>query len=51
MSGAAEVNDVPGYTFKVNRACDIAEPGVNKDSFDITINEPACDQVNFAACL
>jgi hypothetical protein len=39
FTGTARVNGVDGYTFRV-RACDNAEPGAGRDTFEITINGP-----------
>ena len=38
FSGSARVNDADGYTFTVNRACDNGEPGVGRDTFDISVS-------------
>src|SRR5437667_5696164 len=40
FSGPARVNNVDGYSFTVNSACDNGEPGVNLDSLDISVNGP-----------
>jgi hypothetical protein len=40
FSGNARVNDVDGYRFTVNRACDNDEPGIGIDSFDISVSGP-----------
>jgi hypothetical protein len=37
FSGSARVNNVDGYTFTVNQACDNGEPGVGLDSLDISV--------------
>jgi len=41
FSGAARVNGADGYSFTVNQACDNGEPGVGKDTLDISISGPA----------
>lgn len=40
FSGSARVNNVEGYSFTVNQACDNGEPGVEKDTFDISVSGP-----------
>src|SRR5882762_7458916 len=40
FSGSARVNNVDGYRFTVNRACDNGEPGVGHDTFDISVSGP-----------
>jgi hypothetical protein len=40
FSGRARVNNVDGYGFKVNLACDNGEPGVGLDSLDISVKGP-----------
>src|SRR6266404_2023377 len=40
FSGGARVNNVDGYTFTVNQACDNGEPGVGHDTFDISVSGP-----------
>ena len=40
FSGRARVNDVEGYGFTVNSACDNGEPGVGLDSLDISVTGP-----------
>jgi hypothetical protein len=40
FSGRARVNNVDGYSFTVNRACDNGEPGVGRDTFDISVSGP-----------
>jgi len=40
FSGSARVNNVDGYGFTVNSACDNGEPGVGHDSFDISVSGP-----------
>jgi hypothetical protein len=40
FSGSARMNDVDGYRFTVNRACDNGEPGVGHDTFDISVSGP-----------
>jgi len=40
FSGRARVNNVDGYSFKVNSACDNGEPGVGHDTFDISVSGP-----------
>ena len=40
FSGSARVNNVDGYSFTVNRACDNGEPGVGHDTFDISVSGP-----------
>jgi hypothetical protein len=40
FSGSARVNNVDGYRFKVNQACDNGEPGVGKDILDISVSGP-----------
>ena len=40
FSGSARVNNVDGYSFRVNQACDNAEPGVGHDTFDISVWGP-----------
>jgi len=37
FSGPARVNNVDGYNFTVNSACDNGEPGVGLDSLDISV--------------
>jgi hypothetical protein len=39
FSGSARVNNVDGYSFTVNSACDNGEPGVGHDSFDISVSD------------
>src|SRR5439155_9390877 len=39
FSGSARVNNVDGYSFTVNSACDNAEPGVGHDTFDISVSD------------
>jgi hypothetical protein len=43
FSGRARVNNVDGYIFTVNRACDNDEPGVGHDTFDISVTGPDLD--------
>jgi hypothetical protein len=38
-SGIARVNNVDGYHFTVNQACDNGEPGVGRDVFEVTVEE------------
>src|SRR6266849_4120729 len=38
--GPARVNNVDGYSFKVNQACDNGEPGVGHDTLDISVFGP-----------
>ena len=38
FSGSARVNNVDGYRFTVNRACDNGEPGVGHDTFYISVS-------------
>src|SRR6266513_2128586 len=38
FSGSARVNNVDGYSFTVNQACDNGEPGVGHDTFDISVS-------------
>jgi len=38
FSGSARVNNVDGYTLRVNQACDNFEPGVGHDTFDISVS-------------
>jgi hypothetical protein len=40
FSGGARVNNVDGYSFRVNQACDNGEPGVGRDTFDISVWGP-----------
>jgi hypothetical protein len=40
FSGSARVNDVDGYGFTVNSACDNGQPGVGLDSLDISVKGP-----------
>jgi hypothetical protein len=40
FSGGARVNNVDGYSFSVNQACDNGEPGVGRDTFDISVWGP-----------
>jgi hypothetical protein len=40
FSGSARVNNVDGYSFTVNQACDNDEPGVGHDTFDISVSGP-----------
>jgi hypothetical protein len=40
FSGSARVNNVDGYSFTVNQACDNFEPGVGHDTFDISVSGP-----------
>jgi hypothetical protein len=40
FSGGARVNNVDGYSFRVNQACDNGEPGVGHDTFDISVWGP-----------
>jgi len=40
FSGSARVNHADGYGFTVHQACDNGEPGVGKDSFDISVSGP-----------
>src|SRR5216117_433878 len=40
FSGSARVNNVDGYSFTVNQACDNGEPGVGHDTFDISVSGP-----------
>jgi hypothetical protein len=40
FSGRARVNDVEGYGFTVNSACDNGDPGVGLDSLDISVTGP-----------
>jgi hypothetical protein len=40
FSGSARVNNVDGYSFTVNQACDYGEPGVGLDFLDISVNGP-----------
>jgi hypothetical protein len=40
FSGSARVNNVDGYSFRVNQACDNGEPGVGHDTFDISVSGP-----------
>jgi hypothetical protein len=40
FSGGARVNNVDGYRFTVNQACDNGEPGVGHDTFDISVSGP-----------
>jgi hypothetical protein len=40
FSGGARVNNVDGYSFTVNEACDNDEPGVGHDTFDISVSGP-----------
>jgi hypothetical protein len=40
FSGSARVNNVDGYRFTVNQACDNGEPGVGHDTFDISVSGP-----------
>ena len=40
FSGSARVNGVDGFTFTVNSACDNGEPGVGRDTFDISVSGP-----------
>jgi hypothetical protein len=40
FSGSVRVNNVDGYSFTVNQACDNGEPGVGKDTFDISVSGP-----------
>ena len=40
FSGAARVNNVDGYTFTVNQACDNGEPGVGTDTLDFSVSGP-----------
>src|SRR6266853_955752 len=39
FSGSARVNNVDGYRFTVNSACDNGEPGVGHDTFDISVSD------------
>jgi hypothetical protein len=39
FSGSARVNNVDGYSFTVNSACDNFEPGVGHDTFDISVSD------------
>jgi hypothetical protein len=40
FSGSARVNNVDGYRFTVNQACDNDEPGVGTDFFQISVSGP-----------
>jgi hypothetical protein len=40
FSGSARVNNVDGYGFTVNSACDNGEPGVGRDSLDVSVTGP-----------
>jgi hypothetical protein len=40
FSGSARVNNVDGYRFTVNQACDNFEPGVGHDTFYISVSGP-----------
>jgi len=46
FSGRARVNNVDGYSFKVNSACDNGEPGVGHDTFDISVLDSSGAVVN-----
>jgi len=46
FSGSARVNNVDGYSFKVNSACDNGEPGVGHDTFDISVLDSSGAVVN-----
>src|SRR6267143_860927 len=43
FSGRARVNDVEGYGFTGNSACDNAEPGVGLHSLDLSVTGPGLD--------
>ena len=40
FSGSARVNNVDGYAFTVHQACDNGEPGVGRDTLDISVSGP-----------
>jgi len=40
FSGSARVNNLDGYGFTVNLACDNGEPGVGHDTLDISVTGP-----------
>jgi hypothetical protein len=40
FSGPARVNNVDGYSFTVNSACDSGEPGIDLDFLDISVKGP-----------
>jgi hypothetical protein len=40
FSGSARVNNVDGYSFTVNQACDNGEPGIGRDTFYISVSGP-----------
>jgi hypothetical protein len=40
FSGSARVNNVDGYGFTVHQACDNGEPGVGRDTLDISVSGP-----------
>ena len=40
FSGPARVNQADGYRVTVNQACDNGEPGVGRDTFDISVSGP-----------
>ncbi|HSU64356.1 MAG TPA: choice-of-anchor P family protein [Burkholderiales bacterium] len=46
FSGGARVNNVDGYRFSVNQACDNGEPGVGHDTFDISVLDSSGVVVN-----
>ena len=39
LNGNAKLNGDTGYTFRVT-ACDVAEPGIGKDTFNIDVSGP-----------
>lgn len=39
FSGTARVNNADGFTFTVTLACDYGEPGVGRDTFEISVKE------------
>jgi hypothetical protein len=40
FSGSARVNNVDGHSFTVHQACDNGEPGVGRDTLDISVSGP-----------
>ena len=51
FSGTARVNNTGGFHFTVTQACDNGEPGVGRDTFEISVKELAYSSQSLGALL
>jgi hypothetical protein len=51
FTGTARVNNADGYHFTVTQGCDNGEPGVGRDTFEISVKELSYSSQSLGAVL